>query len=146
VFPLDDGWTNGTASAGCDLGYVRRLPDLGPPFPTLSVVMRRLAWVTTRAAHGQDTDEPLALAALAEAGVQVDVAEWDDGGVDWSSYDRAVLRSTWDYAERLPEFLEWLERVAGQTELRNPLPMVRWSLDKHYLAELATAGVPVGVI
>jgi len=106
-------------------------------------VIRRLAWVTTRDAHGKDADEPLALAGLAEAGVQVEVVEWDDGRVDWSTYDRAVLRSTWDYAERLPEFLEWLERVAGQTELRNPLQMVRWSLDKHYLAEFATAGVPV---
>ena len=29
------------------------------------------------------------------------------------------------------------------SELSNPLPMVRWNLDKHYLAELAGAGVPV---
>ena len=103
----------------------------------------RLAWVTTRGARGRDDDEPLALAALAAAGVRTDVLDWDDPGVDWAGYDRAVLRSAWDYPERLPEFLEWLAVVDAATELRNPAPTVRWNLDKHYLAELADAGVPV---
>lgn len=106
-------------------------------------VIGRLAWVTTRRARGRDDDEPLALAALAAAGVRTDVVDWDDPGVDWAGYDRAVLRSAWDYPERLPEFLEWLAVVDAATELRNPAPTVRWNLDKHYLAELADAGVPV---
>lgn len=84
----------------------------------------RLAWVTTRGARGRDDDEPLALAALAAAGVRTDVVDWDDPGVDWAGYDRAVLRD-------------------AATELRNPAATVRWNLDKHYLAELADAGVPV---
>lgn len=102
-----------------------------------------LAWVTTRDAHGLDEDEPLALAALARAGVTVDVVDWDDPQIDWSAFDRVVLRSAWDYAERLPDFLDWLARVDSTTELVNPLPAVRWSLDKQYLRELATAGVPI---
>lgn len=103
----------------------------------------RLAWVTTAGARGRDDDEPLALAALAAAGVRTDVLDWDDPGVDWAGYDRAVLRSAWDYPERLPGFLAWLATVEAATELRNPAPTVRWNLDKHYLAELAAAGVPV---
>ncbi|MGL5851301.1 MAG: ATP-grasp domain-containing protein [Phycicoccus sp.] len=103
----------------------------------------RLGWVTTGAARGRDDDEPLALAALRDRGVEVAVVDWDDPVVDWSAFDRVVLRSTWDYAERLPEFLDWLERVDRMTDVRNPTPMVRWSLDKHYLAELADAGIPV---
>jgi hypothetical protein len=106
-------------------------------------VIDRLAWVTAAGARGRDDDEPLALAALAAAGVRTDVVDWDDPGVDWAGYDRAVLRSAWDYPERLPEFLEWLAVVDAATELRNPAPTVRWNLDKHYLAELAAAGVPV---
>lgn len=103
----------------------------------------RLAWVTTGSARGHDHDEPLAVAALAAAGVRTDVVDWDDPAVEWAGYDRAVLRSTWDYPERLPEFLGWLAAVEAATELRNPAPTVRWNLDKHYLAELAAAGVPV---
>lgn len=102
-----------------------------------------LAWVTTRGARGLDEDEPLALDALARAGVAVDVVDWDDPEVDWSAFDRVVLRSAWDYAERLPEFLDWLARVDSTTDLVNPLPAVRWSLDKQYLRELAAAGVPI---
>src|SRR5256885_583469 len=55
----------------------------------------------------------------------------------------ALLRSAWDYTERLGEFLAWIERVASLTMLLNPPPVVRWNADKHYLLELARAGLPV---
>ena len=102
-----------------------------------------LAWVSAAEARGQDDDERLALPALRRAGAQVEVVNWDDPGVRWESYDRAVLRSTWDYPQRLDDFRAWLAKAAAATDLRNPLPMVRWNLDKHYLAELDRAGVPV---
>ena len=103
----------------------------------------RLAWVSAREARGRDDDEDLALPALRDAGVDVDVVVWDDPAVRWASYDRVVLRSAWDYPQRLGEFLPWLESVARVTDLRNPVPMLRWSLDKHYLADLDRAGVPI---
>jgi glutathione synthase/RimK-type ligase-like ATP-grasp enzyme len=106
-------------------------------------MIRQLAWVTTQEARGQDEDEPLALAALQRAGVPVEVLDWDDPEVDWSRFDRVVLRSAWDYPQRLPEFLTWLEKVARLSDLVNPLDTVRWNLDKQYLAELAEAGVPI---
>jgi len=106
-------------------------------------VIERLAWVTAREARGQDDDEPLALAELHELGVSVEVVDWDDPEVDWSRFDRVVLRSAWDYPQRLPEFLTWLERVGAVTDLVNPLETVQWNLDKRYLAELAEAGVPI---
>ena len=53
----------------------------------------------------------------------------------------AVLRSPWDYADRLDEFLAWCERCASQTLLLNPIEVVRWNTDKHYLADLARAGI-----
>jgi O-ureido-D-serine cyclo-ligase len=40
------------------------------------------------------------------------------------------------------EFLAWADRTAALTALINPPPVVRWNIDKHYLAELARAGVP----
>src|SRR5512139_3391879 len=81
--------------------------------------------------------------ALAEAGVTAEVPYWDDPGVDWSGYDAALLRSTWDYVDRIDEFLAWCERCARQTRLLNPPGVVRWNTDKHYLVHLAQAGVPV---
>lgn len=98
--------------------------------------------MTTHAARGRDEDEPHAVAALGRTGVSVDVVDWHDPTVDWSGYDRVVLRSAWDYTQRLPEFLSWLDRVDAVTEVVNPVATVRWNLDKRYLAELAAAGVP----
>lgn len=106
-------------------------------------MIERLAWVTAASARGTDDDEAPALTALRAAGVAVDVVDWDDPVADWASYDRVLLRSAWDYAERLGEFVDWLGAVDRVTDLRNPLPMVRWSLDKRYLADLADAGVPI---
>lgn len=103
----------------------------------------RLAWVTAPAARGRDEDEPLALAALRHRGVRVDVLDWDDPEAAWGDYPRVVLRSAWDYPERLPEFRAWLDAVRAVTDLRNPIDVIDWSLDKHYLVDLARAGVPI---
>jgi glutathione synthase/RimK-type ligase-like ATP-grasp enzyme len=105
-------------------------------------VIERLAWATTGQVRGTDEDEPPALAALAATGVRVDVVAWDDPAVRWDAYDRVALRSTWDYPQRLDEFLGWLAAIERVTAVLNPVPLVRWNLDKHYLGELAAAGVP----
>ena len=103
----------------------------------------RIALVTAREALALDEDMPPLRAALAEGGVTAEVPCWDDPGVDWSRYDAALLRSTWDYVDRIDEFLAWCECCARQTRLLNPPGVVRWNTDKHYLLHLARAGVPV---
>ena len=102
-----------------------------------------LALVTARAARDVDEDMPLLLEAFAARQQPVEVVAWDDDAVDWTRYRLALIRSTWGYAERLPEFLAWATRVAKLTRLENPLSLVRWNVDKHYLADLAARGVDV---
>jgi O-ureido-D-serine cyclo-ligase len=102
-----------------------------------------IALVTARAARGLDEDLPPLQAALAAAGIEAQVADWDDPEVHWASFDLALLRSTWDYTDRLAEFLVWVETASSLTTLLNPASVVRWNTDKHYLAELARAAVPV---
>jgi glutathione synthase/RimK-type ligase-like ATP-grasp enzyme len=103
----------------------------------------KVALVTARAALALDEDMPPLLLALQNQGALVDTPFWDDPEVDWGRYDVAVLRSTWDYADRLDEFLDWAERCSERTRLVNPPAIVRWNTDKHYLVHLAHAGVPV---
>lgn len=103
----------------------------------------RIALVTAIAAHGLDEDMDPLLAALQAAGIRAQVLAWDDATVSWARFDAAVLRSTWDYARRHAEFLGWCERVGALTRLLNPHGLVRWNIDKHYLAELERAGVPI---
>jgi hypothetical protein len=105
--------------------------------------LRRVALVSARAARALDEDLPPLLAAFEAAGAHAEVADWDDPAVHWRSFDAALLRSAWDYTERLSEFLAWVEHSAGQTRLLNTHAVVRWNSDKHYLATLAGQGLPV---
>ena len=100
-----------------------------------------VALVTARPARGLDEDEPPLHLALQKAGCEVQIVEWDNPKADWASFDIALLRSAWDYAERVTEFLAWVEKASRLTHVLNPLPVVRWNTDKHYLAQLAEAGV-----
>ena len=102
-----------------------------------------IALVTARPARGLDEDEPRLHLALQKTGCNIQIVEWDDAKVDWASFDVALLRSTWDYAERVSEFLMWVERASRLTHILNPLPVVRWNTDKHYLAQLAGAGIAI---
>jgi glutathione synthase/RimK-type ligase-like ATP-grasp enzyme len=72
-------------------------------------------------------------------------AVWtDDDEENWPDFDVLLLRSCWDYHERIDDFRDWLETVeeAGVTVL-NPPDAVRWNVHKFYLRDLADAGVPV---
>jgi hypothetical protein len=104
--------------------------------------MKPIALVTARETGTLDDDmEPL-LAALKAEGARAEPAIWDDPAVDWTRYALAVLRSTWDYSRRRDEFLAWAADVEEKVRLANTARIVRWNTDKHYMAELAAAGVP----
>lgn len=105
--------------------------------------MPRIALATAIAAAGHDEDQQPLLAACAQAGLDAQVLAWDDPTVSWRRFDAVVLRSTWNYTERPARFLAWCERVDRVATLLNPLPVLRWNTDKHYLVDLAAAGVPI---
>jgi O-ureido-D-serine cyclo-ligase len=105
--------------------------------------MTRIALVTAIVSAATDDDMPPLLDACARAGLAADVRAWDDPTVSWQRYDAIVLRSPWDYHLRRDDFLRWCERAGAAGRLFNPPSMVRWNTDKHYLAELEAAGVPV---
>jgi hypothetical protein len=102
-------------------------------------VTERIALVSSERGLRMDPDLPIAGPALRAAGYAVDVVRWDDD-VDWMSYDLAVVRSCWDYAWRLEEFLGWAGSVP---RLRNDVALLRWNTDKTYLRDLERAGLPV---
>lgn len=88
-------------------------------------------------------DDGLLQAALAERGLTSLRLDWADPTMDWSQFRCAVFRTTWDYFERYAEFTAWLERIERETKLVNAAHTIWWNLDKHYLADLESRGVPV---
>lgn len=109
--------------------------------------MARVALVTTSdpSLTAFDSDREFHDRAFAERGLEVAHVPWDDLAVPWEETDLMVLRSTWDYSERLDEFLAWLQSVSAlsSVSIHNPPAVVRWNLDKRYLSDLGRRGVPV---
>ena len=102
-----------------------------------------IALVTTESARGHDKDLGILSRALDASGVKWNIVNWDDPKVQWSDFSIAVLRSPWDYHERIAEFSQWLKVVASKTRLMNSLSIVEWNLDKRYLRELMNAEIAV---
>ena len=88
-------------------------------------------------------DDRLLIAELGARGLSSVRVDWADPHVDWRAFRAVVFRTTWDYYDRQGEFSRWLDRVEPLTSMVNDAPTVRWNLDKHYLADLASRGVPV---
>ena len=106
--------------------------------------MTHIAFATYDQLPDLTPDDQLAAAALESADVRVDAVLWDEAGADWAAYDAVVLRSTWDYFQREDEFRAWLDQLDQQgAQVLNPLKIIWWNLDKHYLQDLAAAGVQI---
>jgi hypothetical protein len=105
----------------------------------------RVAFVTTvdlDAIH-DDVDLLIQVDAFDRAGVDLVQAAWEDPMVDWASFDLVVVRSPWNYVERLDEFTRWLSARSSLSTLHNPAGVIGWNIDKHYLLDLADRGVPI---
>lgn len=89
-----------------------------------------------------DLESHLLLEILERRGVSARLVPWDST-YDWTATDVVVIRSPWDYFERLDEFLEWTQKVESITRLANPSTVVRWNTHKGYLLDLAAADVAI---
>ncbi len=90
-----------------------------------------------------DVDLPLQLIAFANAGIDLVQAAWEDETVAWDSFDLIVVRSPWNYVEKLDSFRNWLGDRRGLMTFHNPVELIEWNIDKRYLADLAHRGVPI---
>lgn len=79
------------------------------------------------------------LDAFGERGMAAEWVGWDDPDVNWTD-GLACVRATWDYIERLDDYLAWARSVPW---LLNGSSVFAWNTDKRYLVELAEAGVPI---
>jgi glutathione synthase/RimK-type ligase-like ATP-grasp enzyme len=104
--------------------------------------MPKVAFITASNMPKPDLETSGLVARLSALGCEAAQLTWDSE-VDWSGYDLIVLRTPWDYVERLEEFLTWIRRVDETTKLLNPAATIEWNAHKRYLLELQASGVPV---
>lgn len=100
----------------------------------------RVAIATCRRFASLAKEDLLVIDALRRRGIEAVHAAWDDPEVDWPAFDLVVVRSVWDYPDRLADFLAWARRPR---RVMNTLTVLEWNTDKRYLDDLAARGVPV---
>lgn len=93
--------------------------------------------LATCSAFPDGTPDDRAVATLLDA----DIHAWNDPVVDWETYDRVIVCSTWDYIDRVEAFVAWCEAV-GPQRLRNDPALVAFALDKRYLGALSVPTIP----
>ncbi|WP_207892060.1 ATP-grasp domain-containing protein [Streptacidiphilus pinicola] len=104
--------------------------------------MPDIALLTGRTMPREVPENDLLVAELRALGVDAEIHPWD-ADLDWSTYGLALVRTTWDYWDRLDEFLAWAETAGHRTTLRNPAEVIAWNHHKSYLPALAEQGVSV---
>lgn len=100
-----------------------------------------IAVVSAKAYLGQVDEDQWLVDALIRAGAKSSVLAWDDEGVDWQQFDRAVVRSAWGYHHSLQAFETWMDMLGPR--LINPVSMIRENIYKHrQFAQLRAWGLP----
>lgn len=104
---------------------------------------RRCAFLTLDEPGDFVIDDVYAAAPLNGLGWRVDTVSWRQSEIPWTAFDAVIIRSTWDYWNDVPAFLDTLARISRLTRLANPLDLVHWNLAKTYLRDLQGKGVAV---
>lgn len=88
-------------------------------------------------------EDRILTAALENLGLTVTRTNWDNPDFNWSETGYVIFRTPWDYFSRYSEFAPWLERTAALTKIINPVDIINWNIDKHYMLELQDAGINI---
>jgi glutathione synthase/RimK-type ligase-like ATP-grasp enzyme len=94
--------------------------------------------------HNADSEDERLYRFLQEKGLDVSFQVWDDEQVDWTAFDALVIKSPWDYFDKIDAFYQWLDKLEQlDCHVLNPVKTLRWNADKVYFKDLQEQGVAV---
>ncbi len=105
--------------------------------------MTTIALATCRKYPDLTPSDRILAEALGRRGARVIEAPWNGDFAPFAAADLTVVRSTWDYYNVVGEFLAWVAGLEKERRVFNPPPLLRWSMTKAYLFELAEKGAPM---
>jgi SAM-dependent methyltransferase len=105
--------------------------------------MKNCAFLTLDERGDFVIDDEHAIGPLADIGWRVSTVSWRQTEVPWEHFDVVIIRSTWDYWNDVPDFLEVLARIDRESRLANALDIVHWNLAKTYMVDLEGKGVGI---
>lgn len=105
--------------------------------------MKKCAFLTLDETGDFVIDDEHAIQPLSELGWLVSTVSWRQTLRPWSDFDIVIIRSTWDYWNDVPAFLDTLERINRETRLANRMELVYWNLAKTYMRDLQKKGIGI---
>lgn len=103
----------------------------------------QIAYLSMNTLEEFECYDSLTFAVMREYGFKVSEIPWQSD-TDWSVYDYVIIRSTWDYQVHADEFIKVLQNIENSdAKLLNPLSIVEWNINKHYLRDLESNGVTI---
>lgn len=89
-------------------------------------------------------EDKLLSSVLKELGISHEIIAWSDPEADWSKFTTLLIKSTWDYFDFYPEFLNWIQKIKKLgIPVLNDLDTILWNSAKNYLLEIEEKGFPV---
>jgi hypothetical protein len=93
---------------------------------------------------GWEIDADLTFEPMQALGWSIDMVPWKSAGVDWNQYDAVYICTPWDYPEDPEKFLALMEVIDSSSAiLVNDISLVRWTMPKTYLRDLASRGAAI---
>lgn len=110
----------------------------------MSLHIAIVSYFSTGAYDTNTIDEDKLLSEiLTEMGISHEIQAWSDPKVDWSVFSHLLIKSTWDYFDFYPQFLQWIEKIKSlDIPVLNDLDTIRWNSAKNYLLEIESKGFP----
>ncbi|MBX0334646.1 hypothetical protein K3G39_15500 [Pontibacter sp. HSC-14F20] len=91
-----------------------------------------------------DSEDERLYRFLAEKGHEISFQVWDNEQVDWTSFDAIIIKSPWDYFDKIQAFYTWLDKLeALGCRVLNPVQTLRWNADKVYFKAMQAQGVKI---
>ena len=104
-----------------------------------------VSYFSTGAYDANTIDEDQILSSiLTQEGISHEIVAWSDPLVVWSRFTTLLIKSTWDYFDYYPAFLNWIAEIQQlQIPVLNSLDTILWNSSKRYLLEIEQNGFPV---
>lgn len=104
-------------------------------------VSPRIALATCEELPDLDPDDQPLVGLFHKMGIEATPAIWSDPIINWAAFDHIIVRNTWDYTNRLEEFLAWAKM--HESRIHNSYEILVWNSNKIYLKDLSDAGFPI---
>lgn len=104
----------------------------------------KIAILVSEKYYDQPTHDDLLLKEkLDEKGATARLVQWDDASIDYENFDKAIIRSCWDYHLKADLFVSTMHEVSKKCQLINNFDLIVENTNKTYLQKFYNKGIEI---